>query len=725
MMLFSKENYQWKNYSCTYDAVASVPYKEGAFTATSGGLYYHGFSDSSYYLITKSEGLTSQKLSSLAVDSKGRIWTGSTDGVISIFDPKDKSISEIFDIYHSDLTQKGINAIAISGDSVMVATDFGLSLINANNLSFYETAFRLGTFPSQGRISAVYYSGSSIFASTDNGIAVLKTGNSNISSPDSWTAFPLTGFGVSKINSIEKYQGNIIAGTNNGVYSLKDGKWTPIYHQGYEVMSMKAKGDSLYVSLYDKLYLETPQGETKISEGTGYNSFYRDDSRICISTAQGLKLISGNQKSSFLPNSPMSNLFSALTVDNAGNLWAGSGISPYLGGLYNYDGKLWHNFDLGNPKEITTRAYCHLSSMADGSVVCSTWGAGFDLYKNGKFRVFNTGNTNLTGIPADHKFLVINGSKQDSKGNLWILNYWSNSGQPIAMMNSDSSFTQYSLLGNSLNPEIIKAEHMTIDQYDTKWFASTATDTKRGLYYFNEEGTPSNLTDDVWGMVGTNNGLNSDLITAVALDNRGELWVGSVSGINVIPDPAYPSQGITSIYAMRQQSVTAILVDPLDRKWVGTTKGLFLMNSDGTQLLQEFNSANSPLPDDYIKSLAADENTGEIYIGTDYGLSSVKTLAIKPMDSASGLFVYPNPLLIGPDNGKTLKIDRLIKNATIRIISVEGRTVTEFQSPGGRIAVWDGKDNQGQYVSSGIYIIAAYDQDGNSVSRTKVAVFRK
>ena len=37
---------------------------------------------------------------------------------------------------------------------------------------------------------------------------------------------------------------------------------------------------------------------------------------------------------------------------------------------------------------------------------------------------------------------------------------------------------------------------------------------------------------------------------------------------------------------------------------------------------------------------------------------------------------------------------------------------------------WDGKDLEGKAVNSGIYIIVAYDKEGNSVATSKVAVLR-
>jgi hypothetical protein len=251
-----------------------------------------------------------------------------------------------------------------------------------------------------------------------------------------------------------------------------------------------------------------------------------------------------------------------------------------------------------------------------------------------------------------------------------------------------------------------------------------------GLFYYNEKGTYSDLTDDVYGYLTTSKGLASNAIYSLAVDRRGDLWVGTSLGVNIISNvdavlaSSNPQFTITKPFSVRQQTINALAVDPLNQKWLGTNQGLFLLSTDGTQLLATLDTKNSPLLSDIIESIAIDENSGKIYVGTANGLNSFETPSILPVESFNGLNIYPNPLIL-KDGQILVTIDGLIRNTDIKIVTVSGKLVREFSSPGGRTAFWDGRDDSGNLVSSGVYIVIAFDQEGNSVETGKIAVLRE
>jgi hypothetical protein len=165
-------------------------------------------------------------------------------------------------------------------------------------------------------------------------------------------------------------------------------------------------------------------------------------------------------------------------------------------------------------------------------------------------------------------------------------------------------------------------------------------------------------------------------------------------------------------------------VDPVNNKWIGTAaNGLFVLSSDGSEILQHYTTDNSPLLGNSITSIIIHPGTGVAYIGTQNGLSGLQTEFLKPGETFTSLKITPNPFR--PEIDQQMMIDGLVEGATIKIITPSGSRIAEFLSPGGRIAFWDGKTLSGATAPSGIYFIVAYGVDGAPITVAKAAVIRK
>ena len=219
-------------------------------------------------------------------------------------------------------------------------------------------------------------------------------------------------------------------------------------------------------------------------------------------------------------------------------------------------------------------------------------------------------------------------------------------------------------------------------------------------------------------------------MNSFVIDKRGELWLGTSLGVYVLYDPSdvlnysLSSIKIENIFSLRQYAINCIAVDALNRKWIGTSQGLLLVSPDGGTVLASYNTINSPLLSNQIISLAVDENKGIVYVGLENGLISFSTSAIKPNEDFSALSVYPNPFLV-TNELKEITITGLVKESMIKVLNSSGKLVATIESPGGKTAKWDGRDLQHNLVSSGVYILVAYDKEGNSVGLQKLAVIRK
>ena len=134
----------------------------------------------------------------------------------------------------------------------------------------------------------------------------------------------------------------------------------------------------------------------------------------------------------------------------------------------------------------------------------------------------------------------------------------------------------------------------------------------QGLYVYQSN---TYFTNDVWKQLTTaksNGNLPSNNVLSVALDLTGAIWVGTDNGIGIfncsdiskeVCDAYLPTiknaNGFIG-FLLQRESVNCIAVDGANRKWVGTQNGAWLLNAEGTSIIEHFTKNNSPLPNDTI-----------------------------------------------------------------------------------------------------------------------------
>ena len=729
----AQQVFNWHNYTDMKNVQSIEASGNGVWAATTGGAFLYNAVADSFKTLHKTDGLFGISLSAVTVDKYGKVWFGSNDGSISVYNPADNSIHVILDIYNSNYTSKQITQLSASGDTIFAATAFGISLIDPVHLVFYDTFFKFGSFTSNIQVNSLLKAGL-IYVATSSGVAIQVSNATNLSAPESWNVYTTSnGLPSNIINKLAIYNGTLLAATSNGLSQFNGTSWQPFAasFSNSNVNDIIAVGDSLYilsnntVSVYANGNLSNRYSASVTLDQLAYSN----STGIVASSANGIVLIKNPGVFKF-PNSPQVNQFPSLTVDYSGALWSASGRDRTGQGFYKYNGESWTNYNTVNTP-ILPNNYLHVAyAEPDSAVYLGDWGQGFVKEKNNQFQYFSPSLTGMHGIQGpSNNFLVISGFAMDSRNNLWILNYGGTDQKNLAMLTPDSVWYHFSIpaaFGHYFEQNF----NLAIDQYDTKWFSSYDP-SYPGLYYFNENKTYDNTNDDMSGYLTTNDGLNSNSINSVVVDKLGDIWVGTNIGVNIISNTEGIFNGgksslvITSVFPLRTQTINCIAVDPINQKWIGTNQGLLLVNSDGTSLLAEYDSKNSPLLSDNIISLAIDPNTGTVYVGTDAGLTSFQTSAVKPVDNFTKLFVYPSPFVLKPDGSNKLTIDGLIQNSELKIISISGKLIKDFMSPGGRLAYWDGTDSNGNLVNTGVYLIVAFDQSGNNVTTSKVAVIRK
>jgi len=92
----------------------------------------------------------------------------------------------------------------------------------------------------------------------------------------------------------------------------------------------------------------------------------------------------------------------------------------------------------------------------------------------------------------------------------------------------------------------------------------------------------------------------------------------------------------------------------------------------------------------------------------------------------SNIKIFPSPFIIPTQ--LPMVIDGLMDESSVKIISLSGNIIKNIvlssKNHNGYQVFWDGKDESGEYVSSGIYLVVMYTKTGKS-SVEKIAVIRE
>jgi ligand-binding sensor domain-containing protein len=725
------------------------------WAATSGGMFMYKPSDGTFVQYTTSEGLNAIDLTAIASDNQGRIWIGSSNGLIQMYDPAHNAWTYINDIESLTAAQKGINGLQFSGDSLYILSAIGVSVYLVSEMQFGDTYGSYGTYPNQisGSVTSLQFYHGSLWIGTQGGVASTPMTNPNPAAPESWQVYTTTqGLPANTVTAVTSAQDTLYAATSAGLARYSNGSWDtvagtagqnifdvasspyaiplagsgnryPLFVTANALWANGSGGAHIIASGFDTTF-----STVRIVQITLSNSVHEILTAIG-STREGVLLQHGTTWKSVFPSGPFSNHFIGLAVDGHGVVWSGTGRDS-ADGFMSFDGSSWKSYTTAQYPQLVTNDYIKVSIGPNDSKWVGNYGVGVALLNSqGNLReVYTIANGLLPCLtpPQNQAYVVVEGIATDAAGNVWISNRTPPGDTALTIFHSDSSFSYVTGLVTRLNPPLIFTD-ILIDEYGTKWFANFnrfEPVPPQALYFYNESMSIPG-TSGGWGSLTTASGLASNEVWSLALGHEGELWVGSEQGITIIFDPSNPQAEIALYHPLSDQIIQGILTDPLDQKWVATRQGVFVMSSDGTTIINQYTAENTQgkLVSDDVTSLAIDPNTGTIYFGSEYGLSSLTTASVTPNATTNALIISPNPYLL--PSTVQLKIDGLMAGSSIKILTVSGLLVKNIQTPGGRVGYWDGTDQSGNLVASGIYIITAASGDGSTFTNGKVAVLRK
>lgn len=731
---------KWENFT-DLKSVRSIAVKGNNYiAATSGGLFFYNSSNDSYRKFTNLNGLINIDLTSLIIDSENKIWIGASDGSLVLMDLNGNIIKQIFDIKNSTETNKSINCFYQYGNYMYVGTGYGIQKINVTSQNFVDAPYyQLGVMPVKTAASSITVNRDTIFVATKNGVAYARLLNSNLNNPASWLnnfTAPLN----ANVNTIESFDGNVYAGSETGFAVYSGGVWGSYPNPtvaNIKTTQAKTIGTKMYFISGGIIYSTTAGniGTINVEIPSGnWTSIQSDDSQIPVygTSSNGIYYKAAGGYVYKSPNCPFTSVFDYITIDDNGTLWAaGGGLTS---GVYKFDGTTWTNYNNAQYPALGNSNFFRKISHSGNTIFALSYGGGVSVIKGDYIRNYNPSNSILPGIGNDPNYCTAYGGTDDARGNFWTTFYEVNSNKSLYVLTQDSVWVGFD------NPSYLhdaNYSQIAVDNYNTKWIVSENR-SPVGLIFFNENGTLTDPSDDINGFYNLTDfpGGSVTNINDVIVEKNGEVWVATNNGIFIISNPFAAIQnpnnkpplsklGIISgnLKVPFTENCTRLKNDIINEKWVGSaSNGVFNFSPDGTTLIAQYNTANSPLLDNKIGSIAISNKTGKAYFGTLKGLSALKTNAVEPLTAFDKITCSPNPFILPAT--VNLNIDGLVENSTIKILTIDGQVVTEFESPGGRIAQWNGLNKSGNVVPTGIYIVAAYTKDGSKVGLGKVAIIR-
>lgn len=451
------------------------------------------------------------------------------------------------------------------------------------------------------------------------------------------------------------------------------------------------------------------------------------------------------------PNGPKYNYFGFMTFANDRLYTCGGGWSytdSHREGCVQIleDGE-W-SFAEDDVSEKTGYAYIDVDCLAIDPTNPNHLFAGgrtgmYEFRDNAFVQAYNTDNSDgilqVAQTVADKTiktYTIVNALTFDTEGNLWGLNSISPTSS-LFCYNKSKSWEDHhkSALMYDSSKSLENMVSLMEDSRGLLWFCNNHYRTGSLFCY-----QPS--TD---GLASFKSFTNEDgttvavaFVRCVTEDKDANIWIGTDVGPLMLEPSEISSESpiFTQVkvprndgtnladYLLSGIDITAMAIDGGGRKWFGTNgNGLYLISEDNYTQLQHFLASNSPLLSDNIESLAINPTTGEVYIGTDKGLCSYQSDATEPVDEMNKdvTYAYPNP--VTPDYTGLITVVGLSYDAEVMITTSNGMLVAKGRSNGGTFT-WDGCDQQGRRVASGVYMVQTSTSDGNKGTVCKIAIVR-
>lgn len=747
--IFSQATEKWKPYLAYYNTTAVVEAKNNVFAIADGSLFSYDKESNSVTFYSRKTGLSDNEINFIGYNPEvEKLLIVYSNGNIDLWG--DKGIENIPYLKSSTLPNKTVNNFSFYKEYAYISTGFGIVIVNMKDKEITDT------YKFNEAVYAVCIKDNFVFAATSS--KLLKGSvNDNLLDINNWhphSISPLSGEGIKQLYP---YQGTLcfwIKG--NGVfYQKNDASVTPIKYSN-DIKNLTVQNDKIIFHTSNTAFiypsLNLSQSESFSTEYINGISSFKDKNMYWVAAGStGLLGIKKNtdkfETITTIKNedSPKRNLADYLTIHNNKLLVAGGGRDDdrrrSIGTIMAYEDGSWFSFDETEIAKQTGETFLDVISIAidpkdENHYYASTWGEGLYEFKDNKYiNRYSLHNSKLeAAIPNDTNFVRVGSLCFDKYNNLWMTNSEVKK-YPVHVIEPNGTWhaLRYEkLLGNNLIDQIIFTSKY-------KWISiQRGTSSESGIFVIDDNGTIGDVNDDKFeyyaSFTDSNSGKPIEVggYYSMAQDKNGAIWLGTNRGPIICQSPNKVENLMCNRivrttnegpgYFLDGEKVTTIAIDGGNRKWLGTeSSGVFLVNEDGSETIENFTMDNSPILSNNITSIAINDNTGEVFIGTDKGIISYRGDATKGSEDYSDVYAYPNP--VRPEYQDRVTITGLMDNSNVKITDMNGNIIYQGKSAGGQL-VWNCQARNGSRVATGVYLVLSATQDSKESVVTKIMVVK-
>ena len=623
-------------------------------------------------------------------------WVGTAEGAVRM-ELEGKNVNRRSPIYFGDPLDYEVRDVTPDGSKVWFATSEGFWLLEDDEFRSWLTGQGLA----DNSVRDVHlFEGDSLLLGTDSGIQVFF--------PDSGVFRDLSDGLVStnsrNVRQLASVDGELWAATGNGIYRFDpgSGSWVD------ETLDLPSR-DILAVAAH-------PSGVPMV--GT-------DKKGMAV---RGI----GSWTVADFPG-PLANSLDKVIVDERGVVWASSwSVDNSETGIFRFDGESFQNYTSSSSGLLLNRA-SSLAEAPDGSVWIGSPsfnanGSGISILDDGGTPVLDddewiTLQGTETGLSGDaiRNSIVFKGT-----GEAWV-GSWNQEDEGLPggldlIKYSDGDFTFRSFVQLMQNRRI---QALAMDERGDLFIGYITT----GFDVFVLRPVTADGDSLFFSADPNLQYLPSEQVRDLDLDPLGHLWICTTSGVTELDyggDAANLSGYEWKSYTMDNSSLPDLQVNAVAFQgsrfvWFATPSGAAKYDRE-LDAWELFDTDNSPLPENTVKDVFVDQRSSTVWFATEGGLAAYRRISDEPTVHESGsIIVAPNPFFPGR-NPEGVLLGRFDPGTKIEVYSVAGSRVAHLTAQSDTIR-WDGTNEAGVDLASGVYIIISTAPDG-TVGRGKIAIIR-